>query len=231
MGRTLVAICAAVALVGCESERIRGDLTDFLGQPVAASAEPDGDRISRVFITLPIQAVKGTHEAVAVLPFPERVRNETFAQFFQIAAVGGSASFVSPGTRLALRYFGVPEATVNAVTCGAQPEVPASRLPPGFSLSSQLSGACVPGQAWRASGPSTSADHTVVVGYDAARLILIEVQLAPELLTARRPFILAIPRPMELGAAARYPTRFIGNYRTDLNAWEFALDEFEQIDQ
>ncbi|MGA9525040.1 MAG: hypothetical protein WBV82_26510, partial [Myxococcaceae bacterium] len=121
MARTLVGICAAVALMGCESERIRGERVEFQGQHVAASAEPDGDQISRVFITVPVQAIEDT-SAVAGLTLPERVRNETFPQFFQIASSRGGDPFGPPATHLALRYFGVPEASVTAVTCGAQPE-------------------------------------------------------------------------------------------------------------
>jgi hypothetical protein len=237
MVRTLVGVCVAVALVGCESERVRGESVEFLGHSVATSADPDQDRISRVLVTVPLGVVERaaadatTTAPAAGMAFPEQVRNETFAHFFQIASVpeGDPRSLTSP--HLALRYFGVPESAVNAVSCGTQPEVPPTRLPPGFLLPPQDQGACVPGQAWRASDGTSSSDRAVVVGYDGGRLTLIEVQLTHALLLEREPFIMPLPRPAELGAAARYPTRFIGNYRTDLDAWEFALEAFEQIDQ
>ncbi len=241
MARPIVGICVAAVLLvlGCESERIRGDRVEFLGQPVAASADVEGDQVTRVLITLPIEIVEGAlgggsgsvASAVSSLALPEKVRNETFAQFLQIASIPTGDPRALNAPQMALRYFGVPAETVNAVTCGAQTEVPPNRLPPGYTLPPQNQGTCIPGQAWRASAGTPSSGRGVVVGYDQGRLMLVEVQLSRDLLLEREPFIMSIPRPEQLGAAARYPTQFVGNYRSDLDAWEFAIDAFEQLDQ
>jgi hypothetical protein len=231
VGGTLV----AVFLLGCDAERIRGQRIEFLGSPVAITADKDENRISRIVTTIPFDAIQNAplgataQSSVGQMDFPPQVRSETFADFLQIAwnPQGDPQGLLAPS--FALRFFDLDGPAVTAISCQNQPDVSQDRIPLGFNLPPATSpGGCVPGLGRLATSPAAAPSgpgRTVVLGFDGGRMVMVEVELSRDLLLTQQSFIVPLPRPVNLGTTTRFPTHLVASFRTDLNAWEFALDE------
>ena len=186
-----------------------------------------------ILIGPPAEPGTGPAGAIAVVAFPQAVREATFFDHFELHAVPhghGPEPFGTP--HYDLHFYRLPPERVARIIGPDRDPPAAGRLPEGWlwlgagGFTPQMGVHAVRGVDLQR--PFTA---TMVYGYSGGRLIFLEPMVSLEVLRRRQAFSLEAPVPRVLDGRLLFPTRFDAHYDADTDSWQFVFSGFVQTRQ
>lgn len=196
----------------------------------------------RVFINQPDKA-SGPLGAIAVLQFPEVVRQATFFNHFELHsnAMGHMSPPFEPNRYMVphfdFHFYSLPAAVVWGIPAlppgPSLPAVPADRLPVGWlqpgGSEAQMGRHSVPASILPPAAPF-AAD--MIAGFlpSGGQMHFIEPMITTAKLVTATDFVMPVPQPKGFGRAMLYPQSFSAEYDAQLRAYHFVFRQFVTVD-
>lgn len=245
-GAAMSAAPAASATPSATPARELGEAKAIHGANATLYSIPaTGGGYSEIGFELPQAAVEAApvsadaKATITTLRFSEAVRQATFVDHLDIDY--NPQGHEPPGTydlpHFDFHFFGVDEATKQAIDCKDETLPAAARLPTGYAFLPPPKGQCVPLMGFHASELSSPElqpspqpfTRTMILGFYGGNLIFIEPMMTKAFLSQKQDFTLAVGRPAELGRQTLYPSSFKATFDAGKNSWSFALREWSQM--
>jgi hypothetical protein len=239
---------------------IVGDADLVAGNLVVSWARVHRDHgVLEVGVTIPVAVFDDMPEdgdgpagAFASLKFPAVVRETTYFNHVEVQSEP-EGHVAPPGSvnpdrnrvpHFDFHFYAIPEDVVWQIPLvrppsPALPAVPAERLPegyiqPGFS---QLQMGRHSSPAWSLLDPEPLST-IMIAGFppaveglpDPTQMHFLEPMISREFLLERNDFELPVPMPQTFGRQMRYPTKCVGEYDADLDAYHIVFSEFEEVE-
>ena len=238
----------ALATAGCTAgtgplgARVVGEARAVFGANATLYAVPEAAGFAEIGFELPLAAIEAAPDAgettITTLRFSEAVRQATFLDHLDIDY--NPRGHEPPGTydtpHFDFHFYGVDEATKQAIDCKDETAPAAARVPAGDAFLPPPKGPCVPMMGIHASELSSPElaqpspapfTRTMVLGFYAGRQIFIEPMATRAFLLTKQDFTLPVGRPAELGRQTLYPSTFRATFDAAKNAWVFALRDWQ----
>ncbi|MEZ0327846.1 MAG: hypothetical protein ACAH95_18270 [Fimbriimonas sp.] len=200
---------------------------DFLGNVSRVGVTMDADLVANP----PTEPGTGPLGAVAVLPFPEAIRNVTVFNHFELHwnMAGHEPNHIYGVPHFDLHSYFIPEGEVRAIAPPDSVAPNANRVPEGYTYPGV--GAAVPMMGVHASpnsdfAPGFEFEKTMILGYWGGNMIFLEPMITQAFLQAKQGYSIQMPVPEVLGRNANYPTRFSATFDAARNVWDFVYSDF-----
>jgi hypothetical protein len=238
-----------------ETRTVQGGEAPLFGSSVATWAKLDAaGNVLEAGVTIPYAVIENAPDenhseefkADAVVEFPADVQRTTFLDhlglFWEPHGHEPEGRYDTP--HFDFHFFGIEPAGAAAIDCtnleqrdpalapdGWLPPVPPGADPQDFCV--PLMGYhLVPMTEFRSPGEWQPCwfDKVMIAGEYAGRYSFLEPMVTKAVLEEKRSFELSVPRPVQLGRAALYPTKFEAIFDEGANAYQLVFSGFEPIE-
>jgi hypothetical protein len=229
---TLVALLG-LTLGGCASE-----YAPMEGVAVVSSINLEG-QVAEIAASIPKAQLKlfvqEGRNGVAYADCDDEVKEQTFFRHIgmEYKADGDRHGHGPPGvndtTHIDLQFYGIDQATREAITCQGEPMPEDNRVPAGVevNVNAEPFGGCVKAMGAHGGAPYDRLTANMSYGYSQGALIFVEPMIDIELITSEQRIDLDIALPEVVGRATRMATRFLTRHAGD--RYVFVLTDFVDV--
>jgi len=128
-----------------------------------------------------------------------------------------------------IHFYGIDQATREAITCQGEPMPEDNRVPAGVevNVNAEPFGGCVKAMGAHGGAPYDRLTANMSYGYSQGALIFVEPMIDIELITSEQRIDLDIALPEVVGRATRMATRFLTRHAGD--RYVFVLTDFVDV--
>jgi hypothetical protein len=192
--------------------------------------------VRKVGVTIPLALIasppsepgKGPAGAIAVLEFPDTVKNQTVLNHFEFHwEAQGHPPDVFFVPHFDLHFYTVPESQVWMVIPPDPVSPEQSRIPAGYFYPGP--GETVPQMGVHAVQPADLErifTDVLIFGFYGGKMTFIEPMVTQKMLLEKKDFELKVPVPKTLGRSTLYPTKFTAHYRRGTDSFRFEFSDF-----
>ncbi len=223
-----------MALFGLASSGCGHEFEPMEGVTVASSVNLDGE-IAEISASVPKAVLKRfqreERNGVAHVDYDDEVTEQTF---FRHAGMDYNAQGHGPPGQndlphIDIHFYGIDQATREAITCQGEPMPADNRVPEGVevNVTGEPFGGCVKAMGAHGGVPYDRLTANMIYGYHDGALIFVEPMIDIDLVTSEERIELDIPLPAVVGRETRMATRFVTRHAGD--QYVFVLTDFVDV--